>query len=112
MSLVYKGPKKKRTPSDRFHRCRWQARSRGHLWELTFEQWTSIVKDPCHYCNADTSSITKGSGLDRKDNSVGYIVGNVVSCCYTCNMIKGTMLTYDEALVVLSTLKQYRASKP
>jgi 5-methylcytosine-specific restriction endonuclease McrA len=34
----------------------------------------------CHY-----------SGIDRKDSSKGYILSNVVSCCFTCNKAKGTM---------------------
>jgi hypothetical protein len=34
--------------------------------------------------------------LDRKDNSLGYIPGNVVGCCTRCNYAKGDRYSYIE----------------
>lgn len=31
------------------------------------------------------------NGIDRVDNSVGYVLSNCVPCCSTCNRMKGTM---------------------
>lgn len=37
----------------------------------------------CKYCNF------KGDiGIDRIDNSIGYISNNIVSCCKVCNVMK------------------------
>jgi hypothetical protein len=35
------------------------------------------------------------SGIDRIDSSIGYIEGNVVSCCSKCNTAKSDM-PFDE----------------
>ncbi len=44
-------------------------------------------------------NVSKTSGstfLDRKDNDVGYIFDNVVSCCWRCNDAKSNAYTYLE----------------
>ena len=108
---IYNKPKKKRTLSDRFQRARWQAKNKGKVWLLSKEEWLGLIKDPCHYCGVDTSDIVRGSGLDRINNNLGYELGNVVSCCYECNLLKGGILTYEEAKVVISALKSFRSQK-
>lgn len=40
---------------------------------------------PCHYCGGE---VEQRLGLDRVDSTKGYIPGNVVQCCTTCNMAK------------------------
>lgn len=49
----------------------------------------TLMSMPCTYCG-DTPTNTSPNGLDRVDNSKGHILGNVVPCCETCNMMKGT----------------------
>lgn len=44
-------------------------------------------KKPCHYCGYAIFTI----GLDRIDNSDGYRIGNVVSCCSLCNRSKNNL---------------------
>lgn len=73
-----------------------------------------ITSRPCHYCSAAptehmvrrkkgrTTIYKVGSGyfangIDRVDSSRGYEVGNVVSCCYTCNSSKSN-LSYSDFL--------------
>jgi len=41
---------------------------------------------PCHYCGG---KVPQRLGLDRVDSDKGYIPGNVVQCCWTCNRMKG-----------------------
>jgi hypothetical protein len=37
----------------------------------------------------DNGTFTR-NGIDRKDNSKGYTIDNVVSCCFICNKGKWT----------------------
>lgn len=55
-------------------------------FNLTFEEFLEIVKQPCFYCGDTTSN-----GIDRVDNNKGYISGNMVSCCKVCNFGKRDM---------------------
>lgn len=75
------------------------ARLRGHSFEITFEEYLSLVKSDCYICGAEPSRILKRSGksvtdvvngIDRVDNTLGYTKGNVRPCCSECNMVKGT----------------------
>lgn len=51
---------------------------------LTLVEFLSFWQKPCHYCGVPIKTI----GLDRVDNSLGYSLGNVVACCFTCNTMK------------------------
>jgi hypothetical protein len=53
---------------------------------LSFDEYKEVATQPCYYCNSD--QIYQGTGLDRVDNTMGYIITNVVSCCGTCNQMK------------------------
>lgn len=48
------------------------------------------------------------NGIDRMDNSLGYISGNVVTCCQICNRAKGAMLLEDFMLWI-KQLVTYRS---
>lgn len=63
------------------------ARKRNLVFRLTLKQFTTIVKAPCYFCNEDTSA----RGVDRKDNSKGYVFENCFPCCGVCNHAKATM---------------------
>lgn len=76
---------------------------------IDFEDYKSIVTTPCHFCGSVGSKsiydklrsrgvthscsdiILHINGIDRIDSSKGYIKGNCVSCCTTCNYAKNTM---------------------
>ena len=56
---------------------------------ITIENFNEIVKNPCYYCGILQP---KGfNGIDRKDQTKGYILDNCVSCCKICNYIKGSL---------------------
>jgi hypothetical protein len=59
-------------------------------FELTETEFEEIVKNECHYCGLFTKGKTF-NGIDRKDQTKGYIVGNCVSCCEMCNFIKKSL---------------------
>lgn len=80
------------------------AASRGLEFALTFEEYLGLVSQDCTYCGeAPKLRNTAGNpnrskryayimnGLDRVDSSKGYIRGNVVPCCWTCNERKKAM---------------------
>jgi len=62
---------------------------------ISFEEYSNVVTKECHYCGVIQE---KGfNGIDRKDQSVGYIVDNCVSCCKMCNYMKGS--TCEEVFI-------------
>lgn len=77
------------------------AMRRGMLFDLSLEQFESIVKQDCTYCGEAPKprpSVKRGlygypdvNGVDRKDNSQGYTFENCVPCCGDCNTMKGTL---------------------
>jgi hypothetical protein len=85
---------------------------RGLVWALTFEEYYSLIEKSCYYCNYELGDpITASGGLDRIDNSKGYITGNVVSCCWTCNTIKNDHLTMEETKAVVAAIIAFRKTK-
>jgi hypothetical protein len=81
--------------------CNWlfsqykrKARARRHSWSLSKRRFALLIRGLCHYCGVSPSNRCgefQYSGIDRKINSQGYRIGNVVSCCGRCNRMKGTM---------------------
>jgi hypothetical protein len=73
------------------------ASSREYKNDLTFEQWHYLTQQPCFYCgqlpsNNKKSDFNNGdfiyNGIDRLKNDKGYVIGNVVTCCWKCNKMK------------------------
>lgn len=86
------------------------AASRGYDFNLTKGEFKSIVSDDCHYCGESPKYKTskdfticngniKVNGIDRKDNTVGYVLDNCVPCCDSCNFLKGPM-GYDDFITL------------
>lgn len=80
------------------------ARKRGVSFDLTYTQFETLVDGECYFCG-DTGGNTlrkRGynvysyTGIDRVDNSVGYLPSNCVSCCSWCNRAKnnGTLSNF------------------
>lgn len=81
-----------------------RARKKGREFLLTDREIDDLFSGNCYYCGASPTNTTtaKGSlgsftynGIDRLNSSLGYITGNVVSCCPVCNRAKSDML-YEE----------------
>lgn len=76
------------------------AKRRNLIFDLSKEQFLKLTKECCYYCGANPSNIHKEkssygeyiyNGIDRIDNSKGYIKTNVVACCEKCNRAKMKM---------------------
>ena len=83
----------------KFYRYRRCAINRGLSFELSKDEARQLFRSPCWYCGAaphpDRGSFT---GIDRRDNTKGYVAGNVVACCSACNYAKMDW-TEDEFIV-------------
>jgi len=58
------------------------AKQRGLIFGITSDEFMRLINKPCHYCGGESG------GIDRLDNSVGYLKDNIVSCCSMCNYMK------------------------
>lgn len=76
-----------RTPRWRFNYYRAHAKNNGRGFTLSFEEFVKLISGECFYCGDNTSQM----GVDRIDNSLGYVRGNVRTCCSRCNLAKGKM---------------------
>jgi len=83
------------------------AKRRKLEFSLSKEEFRKLTLGNCIYCGKEPSQIFnyKGSygtytynGVDRKNNSVGYVIENCASCCGICNERKGSM-NYDEFIL-------------
>jgi hypothetical protein len=92
-------------------RYRWlknAARRRRKPFNLTFEEYTSILAaGRCEYCNGPLD--TTGGGVDRKDNSQGYEAANLCACCGYCNTLKNRYLTYQEMMKLMESARKKSA---
>lgn len=79
------------------------AKRRGYAWELSDERAYELLTGNCFYCEAPPAISDAGTttipinGIDRIDNTLGYIEGNVVSCCDKCNWVKNNRSVLDIA---------------
>ena len=67
---------------------------------LSFEEFVELTGYLCSYCGTPPSATTvKASyngnyvynGIDRVDNTIGYVFSNCRPCCKTCNYAKHTL---------------------
>lgn len=64
------------------------AKRRNYNWAIPNDIGYTLISSPCAYCGQIQENF---NGLDRVNNSKGYTVNNVVSCCTRCNQAKNTM---------------------
>jgi len=82
-----------------------EAKKRNLHFLLTDDEFFSITDSNCYYCGVQPLNVMKPShydnrdperwyvynGVDRVDNSKGYVKENCVPCCSLCNMAKCNM---------------------
>lgn len=92
-----------------FNRYKCDAKSRKLKFVLTKEEFKKFTKNNCYYCGVEPKQIYKRpkyknytgglpyiyNGIDRVDNSKGYILSNCVSCCMRCNLMKKDISSVD-----------------
>jgi len=94
------------------------AAKKRNLDIISFDEflWYTNIKH-CFYCGANIRWVKCNTGkngrhynLDRIDNSLGYILKNIVVCCPKCNQMKHT-LTQKEFLKKCKQVAEYQESK-
>ena len=55
---------------------------------MSDERLVQLLKQDCSYCGAVAAPL---NGVDRIDNSRGYVENNVTTACRTCNLAKREM---------------------
>ncbi|MCA9368142.1 hypothetical protein KC887_07870 [Candidatus Kaiserbacteria bacterium] len=86
------------------------AAERGLRFSLTKKQFKELTSSNCFYCGDEPSRACKNNGkkgrfygnyiyngIDRVDNSLGYLPKNCIPCCFECNQAKLTS-SQDEFL--------------
>ncbi len=110
-----------------YNKCKHGAKQRGLTFSLSKEEHQVIIIQNCHYCGAapvkynsylknkgkdqvrrnryTTASIDRNwivvNGIDRVNNSEGYIIQNCLPCCKICNYLKCDA-TYSEFITWIS----------
>jgi hypothetical protein len=100
------------SPQKRYWRAQHDAEKNGKSFNLTLEDYTNLISQPCIYCDYELGTkVLQGSGLDRIDNTIGYELSNVQSCCMFCNYLRGDRLTVEETHAAIQAIIALRKSK-
>lgn len=76
------------------------AKKRNLIWNISDSEFFDMTSKDCYYCGAipkqelrirEATGSYFYNGLDRLDNSIGYVSSNIVPCCGRCNRAKQTM---------------------
>lgn len=104
---------KNRSGKRRFQFLTSYAKGRELSCLLTEDQYVILISVPCDYCDNQLGSTINatGVGLDRIDNSRGYEMDNVVSCCVICNRLRGDHLTPEETRIAVKAVIDFRKTK-
>ena len=83
-----------------YSRYKYEAiKKRGLRFNLTDKQFYTITSKNCHYCGSPPGRLIyrppanggyRYNGIDRIDNTKGYLIDNVLPCCTRCNAFKRT----------------------
>ena len=86
-------------------------------FRLTRDKFKALTEGSCSYCGQLPKSVRKlkrgngayvYNGLDRVINYMGYVDGNVVTCCEICNKAKRD-LTHEEFRAWIQRIVQFNS---
>lgn len=79
-----------RTISKKYYELFIRSQKKDFGFDLTLYDLSELLSRPCDYCGSEST------GLDRKDNTKGYLRSNVTPACRRCNTLKGSQIDYIE----------------
>jgi hypothetical protein len=71
------------------------AKQRGYEFNITEELFNSTTKMCCYLCGHYDEKLR--NGIDRFNNSIGYLDNNIKPCCNVCNLMK-YKYSFDELM--------------
>jgi hypothetical protein len=100
-----------------FYRYRNSAKERGLDFTLSMDEVKEITSKDCYYCgekpwrksgnfkakyheDIKINSTYIFNGIDRVNNDMGYVHGNIVPCCKSCNYAKSDMTQEEFRLFI------------
>jgi hypothetical protein len=113
-NLEYENQRNRNYIKDNY--LKWESYRKGAAkrvlhFELSYNMFEQLVNTNCYYCGIkpeitfdDNGSKYSNIGIDRINNELGYVVGNVCSCCTMCNMMKHN-LSYDDFIACCTNIK-------
>lgn len=88
-----------------YNRKKKEAASRGKEFTLTFEQYKHLLSQTvCDYTGVDFAQSKETKSIERVDNDLGYIPGNVIVVTRRANMLKSDL--YPDELLTKSAFKR------
>lgn len=96
-----------------------QAKAKNLPLSLSDDDFSKLFSGNCYYCGQPPSNHTNKpknngnfvyNGIDRLDSELGYLLTNVVSCCWTCNWMKRN-LSPDKFLAHVKQIQAYQDKK-
>jgi len=78
------------------------AKKMKRSFTISLEYFSKFWQKPCFYCGGKIKTI----GLDRVNNNLGYIKGNLRSCCHFCNSMKSKHTEREFYNHILKIVKQ------
>jgi hypothetical protein len=79
--------------------CRARDKKKGRVSDITKEVAADLISQSCVYCGS-----TERISIDRIDNSLGYVTGNMNPACLRCNLVRGDM-PYQAWLMVAPAMR-------
>lgn len=70
--------------------------------DLTTAEVRELIEQPCVYCGTETEP----RGLDRIDNALPHVKGNVRPACAPCNFARGDRFTAAEMDIIGRVIRQ------
>lgn len=93
-------------PEQVYRRVQASAKRRNLPFSLTYDEYKRIISQPCFYCGS-----LGVRGLDRRRNDFGYVLSNVVSSCWPCNLMKGSKFSEFDFLAQARKITQHQEQK-
>jgi hypothetical protein len=90
-----------------FHNTRSSAKQRRIPFALTRADFDKLITGRCAY--GDGAYPALRIGVDRKDCSRGYELGNCVPCCARHNEMKKHFFSYSEMLFIVANVESAKA---
>ena len=93
-----------------FNTYKIRAENKGLSFDITKEQFEIYKINPCYLCGKSGSN-THMNGIDRLDNTKGYTLENIKSCCWVCNYMK-KKCEYNDLIQKLCLICSYQQDHP